>query len=71
MTINIRFETKNKLFWIDIEEVPGCVSNAENIENVTSNYREALDLHFEEDKSNELYSEAKEAINELEFNLIR
>jgi predicted RNase H-like HicB family nuclease len=38
---------KNTNFWIDIPDLPGCVSNGESIEEAKANFNEALEMHME------------------------
>ncbi len=34
-------------YWVDVPDIPGCVSRGKTIEEAKVNYREALALHME------------------------
>ncbi|GGC12659.1 hypothetical protein GCM10011494_34380 [Novosphingobium endophyticum] len=34
-------------YWVDVPDIPGCISNGKTIEEAKVNYREALALHME------------------------
>ncbi len=38
---------KDTDYWVDIPDLPGCVSNGDTIDEAKVNFKEALDLHLE------------------------
>jgi len=38
-------------YWVDIPDIPGCVSRGETPEAARANFREALDLHLQDRKT--------------------
>ncbi|PJB72419.1 MAG: HicB family protein [Alphaproteobacteria bacterium CG_4_9_14_3_um_filter_47_13] len=37
----------NTDYWVDIPDLPGCVSYGDTIDDAMANFQEALDLHLE------------------------
>lgn len=44
-------KTEGTDYWVDIPDIPGCVSRGETPEAARASFREALDLHLQDRKT--------------------
>ncbi len=39
---------ESKDYWLDIPDLPGCISYGKTIEEAKTNFKDALDMHLED-----------------------
>jgi len=58
---------ENTDYWVDIPDLPGCVSSGETKEDAIANFQEALDIHMDTMREDNLeFPEARPLANVLE-----